>query len=283
MCVPALVQTTNQIKGDGAFEVSVAGESVIIGTPSIHSMWSAIGTVQRARAIAAGSGQFSHGRSHGWVDAYSDLHRSATQTKPGATNESQEGAQASFTQPSNENNFTATSRMAKPTNQRALDATGGSEDSIATSASPESVSTATDSAGKRDESSNGDGTRDGDVKPKTSASVTRSHATNAVISRRPLPDKLTLMAALRQIVGAATDPDSLTTRDVICGLEERFGANLVAGPNRPDGFSKAYLDEEILRVYGQLEPASLIIDQLYLGTEYNASNKEELSRYVHFG
>jgi hypothetical protein len=252
-----------QIKGDGAFEVSVAGESVIIGTPSIHSMWSAIGTVQRARAIAAGSGLLSHGQSHGWVEAYSaDVLRSAIQA------EVTESTEQDSEETSSESNDT--------TEEDDIDTHGrSSSGSIDLPVSNTDVRVEDTS---KDEDRNEDGTSVSSstkVMPSVDPTPARVRLTVG-----PLPDKLTLNAALRQIVGSAADPDTLTTRDVICGLEKRFGSNLVVGPSRPNGYSKAYLDEEILRVYGQLEPASLIVEQLYLGSEYNASNKVELKRYV---
>lgn len=39
---------------------------------------------------------------------------------------------------------------------------------------------------------------------------------------------------------------------------------------------KSYIDKEMIRIMGQLEEPSKILDYLYLGSEWNASNFEEL-------
>ena len=39
---------------------------------------------------------------------------------------------------------------------------------------------------------------------------------------------------------------------------------------------KGLIDEEVLLIFGQMDPASKIFDFLYLGSEWNASNLEEL-------
>ena len=40
--------------------------------------------------------------------------------------------------------------------------------------------------------------------------------------------------------------------------------------------SKSWVNEQILTIYGQMDEPSLILDYLYLGTEWNACNLEEL-------
>ena len=39
-----------------------------------------------------------------------------------------------------------------------------------------------------------------------------------------------------------------------------------------------YFDEELIRILGQMDAPSQILDFLYLGSEWNASNLEELQR-----
>ena len=51
-------------------------------------------------------------------------------------------------------------------------------------------------------------------------------------------------------------------------LEDDLGGNL-------ESF-KSFIDKEILVILGQMDPASKILDYLYLGSEWNASNLEEL-------
>ena len=41
---------------------------------------------------------------------------------------------------------------------------------------------------------------------------------------------------------------------------------------------KAFIDEEMLTILGQMDSPSQIFDYLYLGSEWNASNMEELNK-----
>lgn len=40
---------------------------------------------------------------------------------------------------------------------------------------------------------------------------------------------------------------------------------------------KSYFDEEVMRILGQMDEPSKILDYLYLGSEWNASNLDELN------
>jgi protein phosphatase slingshot len=65
------------------------------------------------------------------------------------------------------------------------------------------------------------------------------------------------------------DLDSITTKSIRLRLEEDMQQRLEE--------LKAFIDEEILLILGQMDPASKIFDFLYLGSEWNASNLEELN------
>lgn len=41
---------------------------------------------------------------------------------------------------------------------------------------------------------------------------------------------------------------------------------------------KEYIDSEMLKVLGEMDCSSKILDYLYLGSEWNASNLEELEQ-----
>ena len=41
---------------------------------------------------------------------------------------------------------------------------------------------------------------------------------------------------------------------------------------------RSYFDEELIRILGQMDAPSQILDYLYLGSEWNASNLEELQQ-----
>ena len=65
------------------------------------------------------------------------------------------------------------------------------------------------------------------------------------------------------------DLDDITSKSIRKQLENDLKQNL-------DEF-KSFIDEEILIILGQMDPASRIFDFLYLGSEWNASNLEELT------
>ena len=103
-------------------------------------------------------------------------------------------------------------------------------------------------------------------------------------SRRPLsPDDLTVLSSdaasaetmktiikskLREIM-KTVDLDDITSKTIRVRLEAELDQKL-------DEF-KAFIDEEILLILGQMDPASEIFDFMYLGSEWNASNLEELN------
>ena len=62
--------------------------------------------------------------------------------------------------------------------------------------------------------------------------------------------------------------DTLTSKKIRAQLEEQLGQSLES--------YKSFIDKEILVILGQMDPASKITDYLYLGSEWNASNLEEL-------
>ena len=105
-----------------------------------------------------------------------------------------------------------------------------------------------------------------------------------ILSRRPVsPDQLTVLSSdevdtetlktlikskLREIM-KTVDLDDITSKSIRLQLEAEMGQNL--------NEFKGLIDEEILLILGQMDPASKIFDFLYLGSEWNASNLEELN------
>merc|ERR1719430_1921381 len=69
------------------------------------------------------------------------------------------------------------------------------------------------------------------------------------------------------------DLDDITSKMIRLQLESDLNQKL-------EEF-KAFIDEEILLILGQMDPASKILDFMYLGSEWNASDLEEtdLLRY----
>jgi len=105
-----------------------------------------------------------------------------------------------------------------------------------------------------------------------------------ILSRRPLsPDDLSVLSSdaasaetmktiikskLREIM-KTVDLDDITSKTIRVRLETELDQKL-------DDF-KSFIDEEILLILGQMDPASEIFDFMFLGSEWNASNLEELN------
>ncbi|XP_040272541.1 protein phosphatase Slingshot homolog 1 isoform X1 [Bufo bufo] len=65
------------------------------------------------------------------------------------------------------------------------------------------------------------------------------------------------------------DLENVTCKEIRNELEKKLSCNLKE--------YKEYIDNEMLLILGQMDKASLIFDYLYLGSEWNASNLEELN------
>jgi hypothetical protein len=65
------------------------------------------------------------------------------------------------------------------------------------------------------------------------------------------------------------DLDTMTSKVIRIQLENKLERNLET--------YKSFIDKEILVILGQMDPASKIQEYLYLGSEWNASNLDELS------
>jgi len=105
-----------------------------------------------------------------------------------------------------------------------------------------------------------------------------------ILSRRPLsPDDISVLSSdaasaetmktiikskLREIM-KTVDLDDITSKTIRLRLETELEQKL-------DDF-KSFIDEEILLILGQMDPASEIFDFMFLGSEWNASNLEELN------
>ncbi|KAM8960678.1 protein phosphatase Slingshot homolog 1 [Pelodytes ibericus] len=76
-----------------------------------------------------------------------------------------------------------------------------------------------------------------------------------------------IKAALRSIM-MSKDLENVTCKEIRNELEKKLSCNLKE--------YKEYIDNEMLQIVGQMDKASLIFDYLYLGSEWNASNLEEL-------
>ena len=80
--------------------------------------------------------------------------------------------------------------------------------------------------------------------------------------------KTLIRSKLRQIM-KTEDLDDITSKTIRIKLEVDLNQKL-------EEF-KSFIDEEILLIFGQMDPASKIFEFMYLGSEWNASNLEELN------
>lgn len=76
---------------------------------------------------------------------------------------------------------------------------------------------------------------------------------------------------LRQIM-QSVDLDEVTSRDIRKRLEDDCSVSL------PE--YREFIDRTIMYILGQMDKPSKVFDYLYLGTEWNAANFEELERNV---
>ena len=100
-----------------------------------------------------------------------------------------------------------------------------------------------------------------------------------IVSRRPpSPDQQQrpceeeeiqrrILSTLKEVM-MVLDLDVVTSKDIRRRVEEELQLDLT-------GF-KSFLDQEMLTILGQMDGATRIFDHLYLGSEWNASNLEEL-------
>ncbi|XP_075686489.1 protein phosphatase Slingshot homolog 1 isoform X2 [Rhinoderma darwinii] len=77
-----------------------------------------------------------------------------------------------------------------------------------------------------------------------------------------------IKATLRSIM-MSKDLENVTCKEIRNELEKKLSCNLKE--------YKEYIDNEMLLILGQMDKASHIFDYLYLGSEWNASNLEELN------
>lgn len=68
----------------------------------------------------------------------------------------------------------------------------------------------------------------------------------------------------------SVDLDEVTSKYIRGRLEEHLDMDLVE--------FKPFIDQEMLTILGQMDAATEIFDHVYLGSEWNASNLEELQR-----
>ncbi|RUS89740.1 hypothetical protein EGW08_002443, partial [Elysia chlorotica] len=79
--------------------------------------------------------------------------------------------------------------------------------------------------------------------------------------------KMTISQRLKEVM-MVVDLDEATSIMLRRAVEEKMGISLIS--------YKSYFDEEVMRILGQMDEPSEILDFLYLGSEWNASNLEEI-------
>ncbi|XP_063145106.1 protein phosphatase Slingshot homolog 3 isoform X2 [Candoia aspera] len=94
----------------------------------------------------------------------------------------------------------------------------------------------------------------------------------SIFSDQPTAQEMTermIRAKLREVMGT-TDLESITSKEIRTELEQRVGCSLKD--------YKEFIDNEVLLIMAQMDRPSKIFDYLYLGSEWNAANLEELQK-----
>lgn len=78
-----------------------------------------------------------------------------------------------------------------------------------------------------------------------------------------------IRTALKEIM-MVVDLDEVTSKYIRGRLEEHLDMDLAE--------FKSFIDQEMLTILGQMDAPTEIFDHVYLGSEWNASNLEELQR-----
>lgn len=96
---------------------------------------------------------------------------------------------------------------------------------------------------------------------------------SAAVGKRSFqkPSERELLACLKKVL-LRHDLEDLTMGDIYSEVKEILGEEIIG----KRGYSKTKFDTLTLKAVGQLHPPTHIIDNLYLGSEHNASNREEL-------
>lgn len=78
-----------------------------------------------------------------------------------------------------------------------------------------------------------------------------------------------IRTTLKEIM-MSVDLDEVTSKDIRNRLEIELDMDL--------GEFKSFIDQEMLKILGQMDAPTEIFEHVYLGSEWNASNYEELQR-----
>lgn len=81
--------------------------------------------------------------------------------------------------------------------------------------------------------------------------------------------EMIIRATLKEIM-MSVDLDEVTSKCIRNRLEDDLNMNLAE--------YKSFIDQEMLTILGQMDSPTEIFDHVYLGSEWNASNFEELQK-----
>ena len=81
--------------------------------------------------------------------------------------------------------------------------------------------------------------------------------------------QLLIRSKLKEIM-MSVDIDEVTSKFIRTELENELAMDLFS--------FKSYIDQEMLVILGQMDAATEIFQHVYLGSEWNASNLEELKK-----
>jgi len=245
------------LQGRGFVRLSSAGDSIRIGTVSIRSMWRVTNALTKARTLAKSHNFFPQGPSHQWISIYQDALEDDDASEEGdmlfrSKSQSRRASEDGGNFLSEDGDGVTTINLDEEDEEDTEDAS--------------SISVNTAISGD-----DGEGSKSGAAQPATRGSFTTKIGNKKMMSDEELlRTEAKVVGEIQRIITECVNLDDLTTQDVITELELIFGQAVMAN------FKRSFIDEQIILLYGQQEPPSEIIKGLFLGTEYNAANYEEL-------
>ncbi|KPJ06104.1 Protein phosphatase Slingshot [Papilio machaon] len=252
-----LADTSIKLDGDGGFSVCVCSQQHIFKPVSVQAMWSALQTLHRASGRARELNHFAGGASHAWCAYYEtrvDSDRSCL----------------------NEWHAMDCLESRRPP----------SPDSLRHKSALQTLHRASGRARELNHFAGG-ASHAWCAYYETRVDSDRSclnewHAMDCLESRRPpSPDSLrhkprerdeterVIRCTLKEIM-MSVDLDEVTSKAIRGRLEDELDMDLAE--------YKSFIDQEMLTILGQMDAPTEIFDHVYLGSEWNASNLEELQR-----
>eukprot|EP00123_Amoebidium_parasiticum_P001703 comp12865_c0_seq1/m.8041 comp12865_c0_seq1/g.8041 ORF comp12865_c0_seq1/g.8041 comp12865_c0_seq1/m.8041 type:complete len:572 (-) comp12865_c0_seq1:108-1823(-) len=254
LIIPLWSDVQSELTGDGQLLLKSSDKRICFSLPSVRCLWTVSSTLDKARENAFKHNYYPGGPSHRWLNWYKQYKVETSEpvfliqepTSPLPTAHPTISPFLIITR-----NHSAPSQLwhSAPAKQQ--------QQHI--KSIPEELAIPKEN--------------DAGVQPMALHHVATS--VNELSTAAKLPTEKELEKALRKVM-SSMDLDNLTCAQVRRELERRFKQDLTPW--------KKFIDAKMMVVLGQMEASSEIFENfLYLGTEWNASNRDELdSRQINY-